>query len=271
MSKNFEEEYKNMVQAEVPDLWGRIEAGLREKDVKAASETAAKQTFEEVTAPEKTSPEPVKSATGKKKNVIFKILPWAGGIAAAALILIIAIPTVILVNRAKNTKSATMEENAVQTVGMVPGAQYDMEDSVDMVSGMAEAAGDYMKEEATEAPDGGINYATQGKEDENSYKQNLNVEKGLESRVTGTPEAEENADERNFVYVRVNSVFEKDGKTCCMAETTSDVKDFSAGSDLAIESAEFVLSEDCNVEPETGGIYLATFIDDELLLIDMYE
>ena len=35
MNKNFEQAYKELAQNEVPDLWDRIEAGLKEKSAPA--------------------------------------------------------------------------------------------------------------------------------------------------------------------------------------------------------------------------------------------
>ena len=83
MSKRLEEEYKKMIEGEVPDLWARIESNLPEKNV-APSE-----------------PEPVLQTPEKKKPVIFRVLPWVGGVMAAAVILMIAIPAAVISNKAK--------------------------------------------------------------------------------------------------------------------------------------------------------------------------
>ena len=272
MSKNFEEEYKNMVQAEVPDLWGRIEAGLREKEVKATPETVSAP-VEATKAPEQATVtgESVK-APAKKKNVIFKILPWVGGIAAAALILIIAIPTVILVSRSKPMKSATME-NAAFTVNMEPTAQREtMEDSVNNLTGSVAGMGEAVMEEsfaeqdnvATEAPD-----ADGG----NSYKQYADSKKDLKTDIAGSlpgskeeREGSEAGEDNGIVFARINRIYEKDGRTCGIVETVLDVEDFYVEG-LEIESTELVLSEDSMVEPEVGNIYMSTVIDGELVLI----
>lgn len=280
MSKNFEEEYKNMVASEVPDLWGRIEAGLREKEVKAVPEEAVKQE-PEVTAtatpePVQAAAEPAKSAPAKKKNVIFKILPWVGGIAAAALILIVAVPTVILVSRSKSTKSATME-NAAYTIDMEPAAQREtMQDSVNNLTGSVSGMGEAVMEEsfaeqdnvATEAPDAdGVN----------SYKQYADSKKDLKTEIAGSlpgskeeREVSEAGEEDLTVIARICRIYEKDGRKCCIIETVLDVEDFYADG-LEIETSDFVLSEDSEVEPEVGEIYKAAIVDNELLLISKYE
>lgn len=89
MSKRLEEEYRQMVNDQVPDLWNRIEAGLKEKNSPPV--------------------QAVKAAAKPKKKVIFRILPWAGGVAAAALIFILVIPAIVSMTRKGNTKTASAE------------------------------------------------------------------------------------------------------------------------------------------------------------------
>ena len=100
MSKHLDEEYKKMIAAEVPDLWDRIEANLPEKQIAKTGENAdATEKSENINA--------VQPAPKKKKPVIFKILPWAGAATAAALLLMVALPAILLSNLGKkNQKSA---------------------------------------------------------------------------------------------------------------------------------------------------------------------
>ena len=121
MSKRLEEEYRQMVNDQVPDLWNRIEAGLKEKNSPPV--------------------QAVKAATKPKKKVIFRILPWAGGVAAAALIFILVIPAIVSMTRKGNTKTASAEminangaayemaENAMaETTDAVDDVEYDPRD-----------------------------------------------------------------------------------------------------------------------------------------------
>lgn len=94
MSKDFEQAYKKSAQAEAPDLWDRIEAGLNAKSV-----------------PEK-----------KKKTLIFK--RYSGVIAAAVCVAVI-IPAAVLIRQSSKgysttdvTESIEEAESAEETGGM---------------------------------------------------------------------------------------------------------------------------------------------------------
>ena len=120
MSKRLEEEYRQMVNEQVPDLWNRIEAGLKEKNSPPV--------------------QAVKAEAKPKKKVIFRILPWAGGVAAAALIFILVIPAIVSMTRKGNTKTASAEminangaayemaENAMGETDTVDDVEYDPRD-----------------------------------------------------------------------------------------------------------------------------------------------
>lgn len=75
MKKRFEDDYKEYMQAQTPDLWDKIEAGLRDKPISA----------EPVPAVDK------KRNTGKKKY--YRYLP----LAAAAVFMILVIPAALRV------------------------------------------------------------------------------------------------------------------------------------------------------------------------------
>ena len=120
MSKRLEEEYRQMVNDQVPDLWNRIEAGLKEKNSPPV--------------------QAIKAEAKPKKKVIFRILPWAGGVAAAALIFILVIPAIVSMTRKGNTKTASaemfnangaayeMQENAMGETDTVDDVEYDPRD-----------------------------------------------------------------------------------------------------------------------------------------------
>ena len=120
MSKRLEEEYRQMVNDQVPDLWNRIEAGLKEKNSPPV--------------------QAIKAEAKPKKKVIFRILPWAGGVAAAALIFILVIPAIVSMTRKGNTKTASAEminangaayemaENAMGETDTVDDVEYDPRD-----------------------------------------------------------------------------------------------------------------------------------------------
>lgn len=80
--KSFENEYREMIQEEMPDLWGRIEAGLVEKQpVTQENETEEKEDLEQ-----------------NKKIIMYKILKYSG-LAAACICGVIVLPAMLLLNR----------------------------------------------------------------------------------------------------------------------------------------------------------------------------
>lgn len=92
MSKDFEKEYKAMVQSEIPDLWNRIESGLSEKPIK-----------------EEIKPLPQR----EKKRIRYGM--W-GGIAAACLCLIVAVPVFIrgIGNTAEHMTTSMQAESVME-------------------------------------------------------------------------------------------------------------------------------------------------------------
>ncbi len=81
MSRDFEKEYKQFAQMEAPDLWDRIEAGLKEKDVPEQEKTVVVQ------------------ENGNKKKSVLAIFRKYQAVAAALLCLIIMIPAVLLMRQ----------------------------------------------------------------------------------------------------------------------------------------------------------------------------
>ena len=168
-------------------------------------------------------------------------------------------------------------ENAAYTIDMEPAAQREtMEDSVNNLTGSVSGMGEAVMEESFAEQD---NVATQAPDADgvNSYKQYADSKKDLKTEIAGSlpgskeeREGSEAGEEDLAVIARICRIYEKDGRKCCIIETVLDVEDFYADG-LEIETSDFVLSEDSEVEPEVGEIYKAAIVDNELLLISKYE
>jgi len=157
---DFASEYIDMIRADVPDLWSRIEAKIDEKAEAAKAETT-KEEATEVTAEVK--PEAVteeKAKAGAATPVItaepeqaqqspkirkFRWQPYAGVAAAAAICFLVAIP---VLNGARNASTATSESmKAAEPAAAADFASNDAAES----SAQSEAATDSMA--AAEAPE----------------------------------------------------------------------------------------------------------------------
>lgn len=108
MSKDFEQAYKELAQNEIPDLWDRIEAGLREKS----------------------TPEKANGKFRKAKKAYW--MPYAKA-AAAVLCVALTIPAAILLGQSEkgyNTQATTDAESAAEEAG---GAimEESMEESIE--------------------------------------------------------------------------------------------------------------------------------------------
>lgn len=90
MSKNFEEEYRQMIDSELPDLWDRIEAQL--------PKTAAAM--------------PVVSEETERRKIFYKRWMPALIVGAAALVFVIAAFPVLFLPRSKGDESPMMNEAA---------------------------------------------------------------------------------------------------------------------------------------------------------------
>lgn len=281
MSKHLDEEYKKMIAAEVPDLWNRIEANLPEKQIAKTGENAdATEKSENINA--------VQPAPKKKKPVIFKILPWAGAATAAALLLMVALPAILLSNLGKkNQKSAaamamnTMHEAAYEATYEEP----------------AFADTDYAEDDGrtlgvTENMDSFQNYAVQsgqanirtGSENYDSFKADLTGAVPAEEAETETDLAEagaeagmqqqkklagslngETEDEDFEFYVRIESIL-INGQNFFTCSASMELEDFS-NPDLAMEVFGVELSDESEVKAEIGSVYLAKFDDDDYLIL----
>lgn len=105
--KNLETEYKDQVSAEVPDLWGRIEAGIDEIEAKKAASKEAPTTEANATTITGASIEKKDNITyfNKNKGTIAKILAAV----ACLLIAVVAIRGGVLRSFGNMSKSAQSE------------------------------------------------------------------------------------------------------------------------------------------------------------------
>lgn len=97
MSKDFEKEYRDLVSLEIPDLWDRIDAALPEKESK----------------PEKNNTVEFNKETAKKR----KKNPWPyiiPAISAAAIILFVAIPAIVLMSGGLNGSKAAVATDSLK-------------------------------------------------------------------------------------------------------------------------------------------------------------
>lgn len=156
MSRNFKDEYKNMMAEEVPDLWNRIELNLKDKYVTA-------------------NPSPSRVTTQKEKsktNVSIYRMKYA---VAACLCLVILLGGAMSLSR----KSAETKSNDM-TSDMVMIAEPEFEDSVDITNQT-----DTIPEERFEAGE------MDGADLEEAYEE---TEDGAQVNGTDTELLEENLD-----------------------------------------------------------------------------
>ncbi len=150
MNKNFEQAYKELAQNEIPDLWDRIEAGLKEK-----SAPMGKEEEQAGKAEEDKGQSPVKGGIGP----VIKMLKRYSGLAAAAVCAAVVIPAALYLGRNGNlsgSKSDEMEaipeesaEAAAEEIaetGMESAEEEEMKES-----GMESAEAEEMKESGMES------------------------------------------------------------------------------------------------------------------------
>ncbi len=104
MSKNFEEEYRQMIDSELPDLWNRIEAQLP----KAAAAMPA--VSEETEASVSGTVNKEETVTARRKRHFHNRWMPAVIVGAAALIFVIAAFPVLFLPRGKSNESERMNE-----------------------------------------------------------------------------------------------------------------------------------------------------------------
>lgn len=192
MSKDFKNEYENLLDSEIPDLWSRIEPQLHEK--------------------EKIKP--------KKK--IRRLYAYSG-VAAACLCLAIAIPVIIrTMNDSSKRNDAEMQIYAEDTSGMADAAapmeenRYTAEDKADssFMDGMdagesadCEADDSAMSDDSIDEADTGAECAvTDGAEDATEYDSRLPDDKGDSMEIEGLVVSVSVEDELAVYEITVTSV-----------------------------------------------------------------
>ena len=191
MSKDFKNEYENLLDSEIPDLWSRIEPQLHEK--------------------EKVKP--------KKK--IRRLYAYSG-VAAACLCLAIAIPVIIrTMNDSSKRNDAEMQIYAEDTSGMADAAasmeenRYTAEDKADssFVDGMDAGesadceADDSAMYDSTNGADTGAECAvTDGAEDATEYDSRLPNDNGDSMEIEGLVVSVSVEDELAVYEITVTSV-----------------------------------------------------------------
>lgn len=133
MSKNFEEEYKALANEELPDLWDRIEAGLTPKTTALAEEEKKEQI----------------AGQGKVFSFLYKYRT----VAVAALCMIVILPAVIVLGRARSGGSKSWEgvnESAPMAADTTADEGWDEASAIAEES--AEEAGEVSEDAANEAP-----------------------------------------------------------------------------------------------------------------------
>lgn len=299
MSKHLDEEYKRMIASEVPDLWDRIEASLPEKNVvksDMAEETVASNTENaeggntDETGNTGVQPE----STKKKKPVIFKILPWAGAITVAALVLIVALPAILLSNLGKK---AAKNETA-----MPMAAAYDSYEAMEEPGAMAETAEGMDYYNGVDNLTGGVNFATETREkggrtldfdfgtDDQSFKEEAAAgEVSAETEEDADfayPEAQQESgavqsktymqqgasQKEQNIYARIGNITQIGDIIYCDCELSNELTDFTEpDEDLRIEMFRIQISDDSDLEAETGAIYRVEFDDYEMILLEKME
>ncbi len=168
--EKFEKEYRQMIQEDMPDLWGRIEAGLKEKELKKEA-VAGTEKQEGVTWQQEERSQEVQetykrwSAAGWRRYAVT---------AAAVVCVLFMIPAVLSSISLKSDMGGNSSSEApVEAEGMygpeTDGAAYDTampEDTASGSSGPEDKAWENMEsgagEEAAESAEGKMNAAAAG-------------------------------------------------------------------------------------------------------------
>lgn len=117
MSKNFEEEYRQMIASELPDLWNRIEAQLP-KAAAAVTESVAERLTEEAEVKERITYMPASEAVNKENVIpagrrkIFRNAWMPAVIAGAAVLCMLAALPVLFLPRSNQNESKMIHGEA---------------------------------------------------------------------------------------------------------------------------------------------------------------
>lgn len=259
MSKRLEEEYRQMVNDQVPDLWNRIEAGLREKNTPPVGQPVQQQVYQQ---PVQQAVQPNKP----KKPVIFKILPWAGGVAAAAILFILVIPAVLSMTRKSNTATMSFKDagNSIQPAAaeMANYESVEMAENAEAVPEDAAAGGSFYGADDLENIDGSI------RQDEVQQGTSLGP-KALSGETKREHLAGEDAEK--ILYARVMSILEdqNSGTTYITLFVGTVLEEVTKVSDTDSKNAVLdILSENSPLQPKEGKTYRIESDDYGVLLLE---
>ncbi len=129
--KNFENEYRSLVQDDMPDLWDRIEAGLVEKRVPQDMAVEQKEKTQQESIRQEVRLNEVnqlrvdlkENTTARNgKNNIYRFVKYAGVAVAACLLFVLVMPTAMgMLATGGSSESAKMAEDAAPAA-MAEGA-----------------------------------------------------------------------------------------------------------------------------------------------------
>ena len=129
MSKDFEQAYKEAAQMEAPDLWDRIEAGLKSKSVPEEKTDRDIIVSEAKTEKESVSGEeaPEKKADRRRMPVNFPYLKRYSGVIAAAVCVAVILPAMALLRpQFKGYSAAATTEEIAESAAADAGAAENM-------------------------------------------------------------------------------------------------------------------------------------------------
>ncbi len=129
MSKDFEQAYKEAAQMEAPDLWDRIEAGLKSKSVPEEKTDRDIIVSEAKTEKESVSGEeaPEKKADRRRMPVNFPYLKRYSGVIAAAVCVAVILPAMALLRpQFKGYSAADTTEEIAESAAADAGAAGNM-------------------------------------------------------------------------------------------------------------------------------------------------
>ena len=259
MSKNLENEYKQMVAGEVPDLWARIEKSLPEKEVHPAESTPAQTTPAQTTdKPEVKAGAKPEAKPKRKKPVIAVILPWAGALAAVAMIAVLVLPVILLTHSSKNAstqaetaKRLSFEVNGITDgftaeAGAVPEAENAEPEATEDAEGRPEDRNDITADPREK---------TQGAKQDS--KQHYSAPAGGES---------EGAD---IVYGRILEVYKDSDEVFVQISDDVDLLKDEDGN-VSVEAFVLKVSDDSLVDADEG-LYKIVAIEDGIILLEKLE
>ena len=226
MSKDFEQAYKELAQIEVPDLWDRIEAGLKEKST--PEKVVQIEKIQEVKAEEKK--EEGNKAEEKKSSPksVLVFLKRYSAVAAALICVAILVPAITFVGRfgigGSKSESAATTEFAQETEsfaadGMTEEACMEEMAETEMASAeivqneetvFEEAAAEENAEEFSEACDEAAEDMTESDEPKEKAEAEDAKSAKEESAVSGRAEegagGERTLEEASFYNVQVRVI-----------------------------------------------------------------